>query len=215
VLLIVFALHLSLPAFARYYNDHGVRLQRDSQISSAIEQFQRALSLNPDYAEAHYNLATAYEEVLEYDKALSEYQRAIEADDQFSDAYNNLARLYILRRNDPASALTLLDVALERDLGLDQTQQLRVRYSLLKNRSWAYLDLKYYGLATADLREALVLRTDGAAAHCLLAQVLEAQSDSKAALAEWEACLRYAKGDLVEASWLGLARERVNQGGPP
>jgi tetratricopeptide (TPR) repeat protein len=215
VLLIILALRLSLPAFARYYNDHGVRLQRDRQVSSAIEQFQRALSLYPDYAEAHYNLATAYEDVLEQDKALGEYQRAIEADDQFSNAYNNLARLYILRRNDPGSALTLLDTALERGPGRNQAQQPGVRYSLLKNRGWAYLSLKYYSLAAGDLREALRLRSDGAAAHCLLAQVLEAQGDLKAALPEWEAGLRYANSDFVEASWLALARERMNQGGSP
>jgi tetratricopeptide (TPR) repeat protein len=153
--------------------------------------------------------------VLEYDKALSEYQRAIETDERFYDAYNNLARLYILRRSDSTSALALLNAVLERNLGLEPAHQTGVQYSLLKNRGWANFNLKYYELAETDLRQALALRADGAAAHCLLAQVLEAQGNPRAALAEWEACLRYEKGDFVEANWLGLARERAGRGGAP
>ena len=213
VLLIVLALWFSLPSVACFYNDQGVLLQRDGKVTSAIGSYQRAISLNPDYAQAHYNLATAYEEVLDYDQALSEYQTALRADPQLFLAYNNLARVYMLRRDDFSSALALLDAALEIKLNLDKPQETLVKYSLYKNRGWANLGLKYLGLAEADLRQALAFRPDGAAAHCLLAQVLEVQANPKAALAEWEACLRYAPGDSVEASWLGSAKERLSQGG--
>jgi tetratricopeptide (TPR) repeat protein len=214
VLLILLALRFLLPGIARYYNDQGVRLQQSGSVTSAIENYKRAISLNPDYAEAHYNLATTYEDVLEYDKALGEYQTALRTDPKLYLAYNNLARLYMLHQNDFTNALSLLNIALEMKLDLDRSQQTYVQYSFLKNRGWANLGLKYLRLAETDLRQALMLRADGAAAHCLLAQVLEAQANSQAALTEWEACLRYEKNDVVEANWLGLARERLSQGGP-
>jgi len=117
----------------------------------------------------------------------------------------------MLRRNDFVSALTLLNAALQRNL--DILQQPAVRYSLLKNRGWANLGLKLYGLAEADLKMALAIRPEGAAAHCLLAQVWAGRGNMQEALTEWEACLRYEQNEVVEANWLGLARERLSQGG--
>lgn len=210
VLLVVLAWRCSLPPLARYYNNHGVRLQQGGQMTSAIESYQRAIRLYPDYAQAHYNLATAYEDMLEYDKALVEYHLALHAEPQLYLAYNNLARLYMLRRNDFHSALRALNTALALKLNLDKPQQLLVQYTLFKNRGWANFGLKYFGMAEADLREALTLRPDGAAAHCLLAQVFEAQE--KPALSKWENCVRYEKSEVVEADWLGLARERLSRG---
>ena len=64
-----------------------------------------------------------------------------------------------------------------------------------------------------DLKRALALRADGAAAHCLLAKVLEAKQNQKAAMQEWGACLLNQNADFVEPDWLSLARERLKQGG--
>ncbi len=214
LLTLVLALRLSLPSIARLYNDQGARDQQMGRMNSAIENYQRAVSLNPDYAQAHYNLATAYEDVWDFDKALTEYQIAIRADPRLFLAYNNLARLYLLRRNDNTNALALLNSALEVQFVADQTQQTAVRYALLKNRGWAYLGLKSLTLAETDLRQSLTLRPDGAAAHCLFARVLEARGAPKDALTEWETCVRYEKGDFVEANWIALARERLSQGAP-
>jgi tetratricopeptide (TPR) repeat protein len=211
VLFVVLALRFSLPTIARFYNEHGVRLQRNGQVTRAIESYRRAIRLNPDSVQAHYNLATAYEDVLSYNLAITEYQTAIGGDDKFYAAINNLARLYILRRKDDASALELLKRAFKIELKVDPPKKNFVQYSFYKNRGWAYFGLKYYGLAEADLRQAIARRFDGAAAHCLLAQVLEAQK--KGATEEWEACIAYASGEEdVEESWLGLAKERLKQG---
>lgn len=209
VLAIVLGLRFSLPAFARSYSDRGVRQQEAGRVTSAIYSYQRAISLAPDYALAHYNLATAYEDILQYDKAVIEYQTAIQNDPQIYLAYNNLARLYILQKKDFVSALRLL----ERGVDLHPAEP-AVRYSLLKNRAWAYLALKLPGLAETDLRQALDLRPEGAAAYCLLAQAAEARDKAAEALPLWERCIAYdGPQENVEPDWYALARERVNAAG--
>ena len=205
VLVVVLGLRLSLPAFARTYSDRGVRQQAAGRVTSAIYSYQRAISLAPDYALAHYNLGSAFEDILQYDKALVEYQTAIQNDPQIYFAYNNLARLYMLQKHDYVSALRLL----ERGVDLKPTEP-AVGYSLLKNRAWAYLALKLPGLAEADLRQALELRPEGAAAQCLLAQVLEARGKPADALPFWENCVAYyGPQENVEPDWYATARERV------
>ena len=209
VLVVVLAFRLTLPIFARTYNDRGVRQQQAGRITSAIDSYERAISLAPDFALAHYNLGSAYDDILQYDKALVEYQTAIQNDPQIYFAYNNLARLYMLQKRDYVSALRLLD----RGVALKPTEPV-VRYSLLKNRAWAYLALKLPGLAEADLRQALALRPEGAAAHCLLAQVLETGGKPAEALPSWEKCVAYYGPDEnVEPDWYATARERVNAAG--
>ena len=210
VLMAILALRLSLPAIARLYNDRGVRFQSAGQTTSAIDSYQRAINLNADVAQAHYNLATAYEDILDFDAALTEYQTAIRADPDLYAAQVNLARLYNLRRKDYASALRLLNTALALQPSASDTQ-----YSLYKNRGWAYFGLKLYGLAEEDLRKALALRPDGAAAYCLLAQVLEARGQAEAALTSWDGCLAYdAPGEGTEADWHAMAQERLSGGKP-
>jgi len=205
VLAAIVLLRLMLPSIARLYNDRGVRLRQAGRITSARQSFARAIKLDPDYAAAYFNLASVSEETLDYDEALGGYQRAIRLDVRMYPAYNNLARLYVLRRGDPASALALLDQALPL-----APPDRRVQYALHKNRGWANFKLEYFLQAEDDLRQAIALRPQGgAAAHCLLAQVLEAQK--KDAATEWEACVAFAPGERgdVEASWLGRAQERL------
>jgi len=208
VLLFVLAIRLALPDIAVWYNNQGFAQQQLGKLVSAAAYYQRAISLNPDYAAAHYNLATAEEDLLDTEKAQSEYKAAILADARFYPAYINLGRL-LLRKNQFADALDPLNSALT----LPGNLPTPVQYSLLKNRAWAYLGLQYWNVAVADMHQALRLRADGAGAHCLLAQVEEAQGAKTQALTEWEACLADAPGDVVEPVWLGLARDRLEKGG--
>ncbi len=210
VMVLILALRFSLPGIARLYNDRGVQMQAGGKTTSAIESYQRAVNLSPDSVQAHYNLATAYEDILDFDAALTEYQTAIRADPALYAAQVNLARLYNLRKLDYASALRLLNTALALKPAAVDTQ-----YSLYKNRGWAHFGLKLYGLAEEDLRKALALRSDGAAAHCLLAQVQEAKGQSEVALASWDHCLAFdTVGEGVEADWRATAQERLAGGKP-
>ena len=209
LLLAVLALRLSLPRIAVAYNNQGLQQQIRGQVTSAITSYQRSISLHPDYALAHYNLAVAYEEVLDYDKALAEYHTALAADPKMYYVYNNLARLYLLRRQDYASALEMLNDALALE-----PPEASVRYSLFKNRAWAYVGLNLLTLAETDVRHAQELEPNGAAAHCLLGQMLEAQGKPDEAVESWERCVGYATPDgSVPPEWYALAQDRLSQGG--
>ena len=229
VLLIGISIYLMLPWFARRYaqqdlNRKAYQIEETGKLNEAIKNYERAINLAPDFAPAHYNLGDAYETSGDYDKAIVEYQMSLRIDlkSNFAPyAYNNLARLILLRRNDPSTAINLINAAIEQN-----PEDPLVRYSLLKNRAWAHLNLKCFSLAAADLCEAINLRKEGAAAYCLLAQTLEAQETPPSkeelelcqairggARQAWESCVAYKTGQEreLEAGWLSLAQERLRK----
>jgi Tfp pilus assembly protein PilF len=210
LLVVVVGFWSALPAVAKLYNDHGVRVLERGEVAAARAAFDRAIRLSPNYPAAHYNLAVAHEQLLDHELAIGEYQRAIRLDERLYAAYNNLARLLLLRRGDGAGALALI----ERGLAL-KPEDPDVRYSMLKNLGWAHLQLGHLLQAREELEEAIALRPrGGAAAHCLLAQVLDkAKQPSTEA---WAQCSALAPDgrETVEPAWLSLAQERL-KGAPP
>jgi tetratricopeptide (TPR) repeat protein len=245
IVLTALAMEYFRPTVAYYYSNKGVYERAGGQPSSPIESYQRSINLKPDDAIAHYNLASAYEAILEYEKAESEYLSAIRWNDQLYIVYPRLARLYILRRKDPANALRLIDTGLEKLDLLEQDERAlaalndqerqeikkswqRTRFALWKDRGWAELNLEHYGQAENALKKALEIRKDGAAALCLLAQVLEqkarkletqpgkaqslkAQKAKDEAIFQWEQCIANSnlQKDEIEPDWLSLAHERT------
>ena len=206
-LVVTFGLWLLLPVFAHYYNERGIESQygQPPDLSRAHEYYQLAIRLKPDYAQAHYNLATVSED-FQPEKAMGEYLLAIRYDSRIYPAYNNLARLYLVRGggNDYESALNILNQA--SDLA---PQDESVQYSLNKNLGWAHYSLKLYPMAEMYLRRALSLggQQRAAAAHCLLAYVLKEQG--KAGVAdECFDCVRLAPGERdTEAKWVSDAQD--------
>jgi tetratricopeptide (TPR) repeat protein len=202
LLLVLLGFRFSLPRIAVSYNNRGLRNYLAGRLDSAGFDYGRALSLNPDYVEAHYNLGLLYEDLQDFESARAEYQVAVQGG--LDAAYNNLARLHILSQEySPAVSLLLK--------GLDVAQGDDVKYDMLKNLGWARLGQGRYSEAEVHLRAAVEIDADEAPAHCLLAYALEGQGDDTSALAEWENCLRFAdprKPD--EDVWIGSARERMD-----
>jgi tetratricopeptide (TPR) repeat protein len=203
ILGILLAFRLALPAISIGYNNNGLANYQAGHFASALSDYQRALKLNPDYAEAHYNLGLLYEDLQDLDQAKIAYQLA--ARSGLDAAYNNLARLYIREKKYTEAVPLLL-------AGQDQAQDNEVRYDLLKNLGWARLGQGRYAEAGQLLQEAIALTNERAPAHCLLAQVLEAQTQINEARTEWEQCLAFASSRQPdEDAWIGMARERLSQ----
>ena len=55
----------------------------------ALASYDRALTLRPDYAEAHYNRGNALEELKRHDEALASYDRALTLRPDHAEALNN------------------------------------------------------------------------------------------------------------------------------
>jgi hypothetical protein len=64
------------PDVAGTYTTQGVYLHRVKRYSDSIKSYQRALELDPDSMNAHYNIALAYLELKDYKRANEHAQRA-------------------------------------------------------------------------------------------------------------------------------------------
>ena len=210
VLLLAAACWWSLRYVSLHYNDRGAHLLAAGDLSGAIESYTRSLRAFPGNATVHYNLGVAKEEIHDYDGAATDYREAIAHDSDSGDAYNNLARLHILDGR-LGAAIDLLQKGLKRRFpGKDD------QYAFHKNLAWAYLEMGLLQQARRELQIAAGIR-DGAAVHCLQAQLLEKESATADAGNEWQQCLAGANAEstAVEAAWLAVARERLLTGGRP
>jgi hypothetical protein len=69
----------------------GVVLQRAGKIQKAIEQYEQALRIWPDYAEAHYNLGVCREKTGQVREGIAQYEDALRLKPDLIAAQNDLA----------------------------------------------------------------------------------------------------------------------------
>jgi tetratricopeptide (TPR) repeat protein len=220
LMLMLVGIRTALPQLATYYKQNGEQNYLAGQFDAALKDYQQAIALRPDYADARYDLAILYEDLDKPDAAIAEYQLAIQTSAHSQNpitelkANNNLGRLYLLK-GDTNSAFP----PLERAANLIKINQLQTNpdhrtayYSALKNMGWLRLLQKRSIEAEALLQLAIELSPDRAAAHCLQAQALEAQKQNQAALKQWETCLQFARRNVKEEDqWIGLANSAAQR----
>ncbi|MCL4298815.1 MAG: tetratricopeptide repeat protein [Anaerolineae bacterium] len=227
VLIALIIFRLLLPRIAVSYNNSGIENHCNGRLSTAQLDYTRALKLNPDYSEAHFNLGLLFEELQDTKQAQSHYQNVVQQG-ELVIGYNNLAHLYILEKN-YAAAIPLLSTSLQKlekgeikeglvrcqptsditNQNVEQAPAELLRYEILKNLGWARLGQERYYEAEPYLEKAINLIPDKAPAYCLRAQVREGQGDADNALKDWETCLQFASSyNADEDVWIGLARQK-------
>ncbi len=72
----------------------GYDFERRGQLDLAKQSYEKALQLQPRYAQAHYNLGHVHRKLQEWDLAAQSFQQAIEDDPRYPGAHYNLGLLY-------------------------------------------------------------------------------------------------------------------------
>ncbi|MBW4518971.1 MAG: tetratricopeptide repeat protein [Scytolyngbya sp. HA4215-MV1] len=201
-----------LPKISEWYNHQGLADADAGKVGSAVQNYERAIALNPDNVAAHFNLGSLYEDLQEFDKAQKQYLIAVKGD--LPEAYNNLGRLYLRNKRYP-EAVVLLQQGLQRPGDLLP----EMKYSLFKNLGWVRLQQGRTAEAQAALQVAVSLARDPetqkyiefpGSAHCLLAKVLEKEK-LPGAIAQWQKCAELASNENPDEDvWVHEAQLKMN-----
>jgi tetratricopeptide (TPR) repeat protein len=85
----------SYPDTPILFNILGACYKKLGQIDAAAKMFSTAVTINPGYAEAHFNHAIALNESGKTDISIESYKKAIAILPNYSDAHNNLGNIYL------------------------------------------------------------------------------------------------------------------------
>src|SRR5207253_2753955 len=72
------------------FYDRGTAYSQKGQFDHAIQDYNRAIGLNPDYANAFYNRGLAYDEKGQFDLAIQDYNQAVSLKSDHADAFTGL-----------------------------------------------------------------------------------------------------------------------------
>ncbi len=93
-----------------YYN-RGNAENANGDLDGAERDYQRALQLKPDYAEAHCNFGTLLLQMRRVDQAMMEFQKALQLKPDYAEADNHLG-LALLQRGKVDEAIACYQKAL-------------------------------------------------------------------------------------------------------
>ena len=165
---------------AREHCSRGTSRHAQGDVAGAIAEFDRAIEVSPDCAEAWNNRGATRHSMGDLAAAMADFDRALTINARYAEAYNNRGIVRHLFR-DLAGALADFDRALE----------IRPRYAeCLSNRGTTRRALGDMDGAIADYDRAIGVRPDYAEAYLGRAAVLHAQQNHDAALADYDQVLR-------------------------
>jgi tetratricopeptide (TPR) repeat protein len=180
----------------------------------AIANYDQALQLKPDWAEAYNNRGAAYDDKGEYDRAIADYDQAIKLKPDSAVVYTNRGNAYadkseydraiadydqaIKLKPDYAVAYTNRGIIYRREgeydraiADYDQTIKLKpdsaVAYT---DRGNAYADKGEYDRAIADYDQAIKLKPDSAVAYTNRGAAYYRKGEYERAIADFDQALK-------------------------
>jgi tetratricopeptide (TPR) repeat protein len=171
----VTATSLNAPEPARKAYGKGVNAMTDEKWAAAQKNFEKAVEIDPDYAQAWSALGEVLKEQSKGTEARAAMEKAVQADPKYIKPYIQLAQLDLQeKRTEDAAAIAGKGVALN-------PQEFPDLYFLY---AAANFNLKHFDLAEANARRAIDLDKDHEVprAEVLLGTVLIAKGDRSGAL---------------------------------
>lgn len=144
------------PNKARGWGSRADFLKDQGDTEHALQDYNRAIQINPKYTTALNNRASIYEKLNKYEFAIQDYNQAILADPNYYNAYNNRGLLYI--------KLAAYDLALA---DLNKALQLHPNFKeVYINRASVYVSRGEFAKAITDCNSALRIDPNNAFTYC-------------------------------------------------
>ena len=185
------------------HNIIGLMLGRKgSDTSQVVAEFNEALRLRPEYAEAHNNLGLVLAQNGDDEKASNEFREAVRIRPDYADAHANLGAVLLLSDVDQAIS------ELEKAISIDPTL-LKAQFNLAE----AYGNSPSHGSAKQieQLRKIISIAPDFARAHLALGKALLHQAKVSDAIVELRDATRLDPTSGEAHYQLGLALARSGQ----
>ena len=99
------------PSSPNTHNNLGDVYGRNGDKLAALQEFQKAIELKPDYGDAYHNLANTYKELNEPDKAVENYQNALKYNPNLWQSYQNIGAIYFEQKRYDLALLNLQKAA--------------------------------------------------------------------------------------------------------
>jgi hypothetical protein len=111
------------PGMERIYYNRGNELGRLKHYQDAINDYDRAIAIYPEYSYAYINRGAAYFEIREYNQALLDFTKAIELNPRYYQPYLGRAQIYEVSNNMDAARLNYKESCLRGgQLGCDKSK---------------------------------------------------------------------------------------------
>ena len=169
-------------------NGLGSALEGAGRIDEAIDQYQQAVRINPEYAEGHYNLGAALWRVGASDAAIEHYEQALLIKTNFAEAHYNLGTVLWPTRGVQA-ALPHFEAAV----------RINPDYAEAHNNLGVALQQEgHVREAIGHYERAIQIKPDYVDAHNNLAVALEREGRIQEAIQQYEMVVRL-KPDFIDA----------------
>ena len=174
------------PRAAFYYNRAHIYGDQ-KKWDLALADYNKAIQINPDFAQAYINRGFVYHEQKKWDLALADYNKAIQINPEFAQAYNNRANLYSEQKK--------WDVALA-----DYNKAIQINpkgaYIYFNRATNIYNNQKKWNLALADYNQAIDINPKYAAAYNNRANLYTEQKKWDLALADYNKAIQIAPNNI-------------------
>jgi tetratricopeptide (TPR) repeat protein len=187
----------SQNASVQEHFDRGRAYSEQGRFDKAIQEYQAALRINPNFAEAHNNLGWAYKQQGHLEEATDEYENALRIDPDFALAYHNLAWAYgekgrfdkTIRAFQSALRINPNDAYAHFGLG------------------WAYGEQGRWDKAINEYQTALCINPNLDNAHLNLGWVYSRQGRRDEAVREYQSALQINPSNRLAHFNLGIAHK--------
>ena len=173
------------------YNNRGVAYGAKGDHDYAIQNYDKAIALKPDDAEAYYNRGVTYGEKDEQARAIQDYDKAIALKPDYAEAYTNRGIAYG-KKGDHARAIQDYDKTIARNPAYAEAYT---------NRGNAYRAKGNHGRAIQDYDKAIARNPDLAEAYSNRGIAYGAKGDHGRAIQDYDKVIAL-KPDSVKAYYL-------------